>query len=137
MIPPDRRRKSVDRSVSRYTSAVLQGSSPCRADGSAATQSENYRDAAERMALRADQVRRVIMAAGVPLVQFIPYRNFGMHLDKLTRRHSGTTLVRLALAAFEYWTAYGLRQEVLSAISARMFGLVLPSAGGRQQQSSR
>jgi len=118
-----RRQVSVERALRRYTNSVLQGSSPCRADGNSVTQSENYYDAAQRTALRADQVREVIMARGVQLIQFVPYRNFGLHVDKLTRNHSDATLHNLALAAVEYWSAYGLRTEVLSDICVQVFGL--------------
>ena len=113
----------VERAHRRYASSVLQGKSPCRADGDAATQSSNYVEAAERAELRADQVREVLMSHGVQLIQFVPYRNFGLHVDKLVRNHSGRTLNSLALAAIEYWQAYGLRKEVLSAICANVFAL--------------
>jgi hypothetical protein len=63
------------------------------------------------------------MARGVSLIQFIPYRNFGLHVDKLTRNHSGATLRNLVVAAIEYWSAYGLRTEVLSDICVQVFGL--------------
>lgn len=120
----DRRRQalSVERAIRRYTNSVLQGSSPCRADGDSVAQSENYYDAAERAALRADQVRQVVLTAGVPLIQFIPYRNFGLHVDKLTRKHSGRTLRNLVTAAVEYWSSYGLRRKVLVDICRRLFG---------------
>jgi hypothetical protein len=121
--PDSRRQVSVERALRRYANSVLQGSSPCRADGDANGQAENYLDAAQRTALRADQVREVIMARGVSLIQFIPYRNFGLHVDKLTRNHSGATLRNLVVAAVEYWSAYGLRTEVLSDICRQVFGL--------------
>ena len=124
--PDSRRQVSVERALRRYTNSVLQGSSPCRTDGDANGQAENYYDAAQRTALRADQVREVIMARGVSLIQFIPYRNFGLHVDKLTRNHSGATLRNLVVAAIEYWSAYGLRTEVLSDICVQVFGLTLP-----------
>lgn len=85
----DRRRQmSVERAYRRYAGSVLQGTSPCRGDGDQVGQATNYLDAAERTELRAEQVRKVIMARGVSLIQFIPYRNFGLHVDKLTRNHT-------------------------------------------------
>ena len=121
----DRRRQalSVERAIRRYTNSVLQGSSPCRTDGDSVAQSANYCDAAERAALRADQVRQVVLTAGVPLIQFIPYRNFGLHVDKLTRKHSGRTLRNLVTAAVYYWSSYGLRRKVLVDICRQLFGL--------------
>ena len=51
------------------------------------------------------------------------YRNFGLHVDKLVRNHSGATLRNLLLAAIEYWTAYGLRLDVLKEICKSVFSL--------------
>ena len=120
---PRRSQAIVERAHQRYTSSVLQGSSPCRADGDAVAQSSNYVEAAERAELRADQVREVLMSHGVQLIQFVPYRNFGLHVDKLVRNHSGATLRNLVLAAIEYWTAYGLRQDLLKEICKNVFSL--------------
>jgi hypothetical protein len=96
---------------------------PCRADGNAGGQTANYREAAERTELRADQVRRVIMAHGVPLIQFMTYRNFGLHVDKLFRDFSGESLRLRALDAVLRWKCYGCKPEVLSAICEQVFGL--------------
>ena len=120
---PRRSQAIVERAHQRYTNSVLQGFSPCRADGDAVAQSSNYVEATERAELRADQVREVLMGHGVQLIQFVPYRNFGLHVDKLVRNHSGATLRNLVLAAIEYWSAYGLRKEVLSDICVQVFGL--------------
>jgi len=40
-----------------------------------------------------------------------------------SRNHTGATLRNLVLAAIEYWSAYGLRNEVLSDICTNVFGL--------------
>ena len=126
----DRRSQAiVERAHQRYTTSVLQGSSPCRADGDSIAQSSNYGMASERMELRADQVREVLMSHGVQLIQFVPYRNFGLHMDKLVRNHSAATLRNLVLAAIEYWTAYGLRPDVLKEICQRVFALDLGNEG--------
>jgi hypothetical protein len=65
----------------------------------------------------------VLMERGVPPIQFVPYRNFALHLDKLFRQHSGETLRQLASAAIDYWTSYGLRPEVLNGICKQVFAL--------------
>jgi hypothetical protein len=65
------------------------------------------------------------MEHGVPPIQFVPYRNFALHLDKLFRQHSGETLRQLASTAIDYWASYGLRPEVLAAICEQVFGLTL------------
>ena len=123
MKPDIRRQMAVDRATRRYGNAVRQGSIPCRADGNSAGQSDNYRTAAERSELRFAQVRQVLMERGVPPIQFVPYRNFALHLDKLFRQHSGETLRQLASAAIDYWTSYGLRPEVLKEICKQVFAL--------------
>ena len=81
--------KSVDCAVSRYVRSVRRGSVPCRTDGDANSQAANYRDAAERAELRAEQIRRILNERGVSLIQFVVYRNFGLHVDKLFRDYSG------------------------------------------------
>jgi hypothetical protein len=133
MKPDIRRQIAVDRATRRYGNAVRQGSIPCRADGNSAGQSNNYRTAAERSELRFTQVKQVLMERGVPPIQFVPYRNFALHLDKLFRQHSGETLHQLAASAVDYWSAYGLRPEVLRAIAGTVFSLDLPnsSASGK------
>jgi hypothetical protein len=59
--------KSVDCAVSRYVRSVRRGSVPCRTDGDANSQAANYRDAAERAELRAEQIRRILNERGVSL----------------------------------------------------------------------
>jgi hypothetical protein len=126
--PTDKRRViAVECAVRRYAGSVRQGSVPCRADGNAAGQAANYRDAAERTELRADQVRRVIMAHGVPLIQFMTYRNFGLHVDKLFRDYSGESLRLRALDAVLRWQCYGCNPDVLRAIAKSVFALDVPN----------
>jgi hypothetical protein len=122
--PTDKRRViAVECAVRRYAGSVRQGSVPCRADGNADGQAANYREAAERTELRADQVRRVIMAHGVPLIQFMIYRNFGLHVDKLFRDYSGEALRLRTNDAVQRWQSYGCKLEVLAAICEQVFGL--------------
>ena len=126
MKPTDKRSIiSVDCAVRRYAGSVRQGSVPCRADGNAAGQAANYREAAERTELRADQVRRVIMAHGIPLIQFMLYRNFGLHVDRLFRDYSGESLRLRALDAVLRWKCYGCKPEVLNEICRQVFALEL------------
>jgi hypothetical protein len=122
--PSDRRSLlSVDCAVRRYAGSVRQGSASCRADGNAEGQAANYREAAEHAELRAEQVRHVIMAAGVPLIQFMIYRNFGLHVDKLFRDYSGESLRLRALDAILRWKCYGCSPEVLTEICRQVFRL--------------
>jgi hypothetical protein len=126
MKPSDRRSiKSVDCAVSRYVRSVRQGSVPCRADGDAEGQAANYREAAERAELRAEQVRHIIMEHGVSLIQFALYRGFGLHVDKLFRDYSGESLRLMVADAVMRWSCYGCSREVLAAICRLGFGLSL------------
>lgn len=124
MKPRDQRSiRSVECAVWRYANAIRQGSSPCRADRNADNQAANYREAAERAELRAEQIRHVIMAAGVPLIQFMIYRNFGLHVDKLFRDYSGESLRLRVLDAIARWACYGCDREILRAVCEQVFGL--------------
>jgi len=126
MKPTDKRRViAVECAVRRYAGSVRQGSVPCRADGDADGQAANYREAAERTELRADQVRRVIMAHGVPLIQFMTYRNFGLHVDKLFRDYSGESLRLMVMDAIVRWSSYGCKTDVLAEICLKVFALDL------------
>jgi hypothetical protein len=126
MKPSDRRSiLSVDCAVRRYAGSVRQGSASCRADGNAEGQAANYREAAERSELRAEQVRKVIMEHGVPLIQFMIYRNFGLHVDKLCRDYSGESLRARALDAVLRWKCYGCDRKILIAICGQVFGVTL------------
>ena len=124
MKPTDRRRViAVECAVRRYAGSIRQGSSPCRADRNAEGQAANYREAAEHAELRAEQVRHVIMAAGVPLIQFMLYRNFGLHVDKLFRDYSGESLRLMTTGAIERWKCYGCSPDILRQICSQVFGL--------------
>jgi len=126
MKPTDKRRViAVERAVRRYAGSVRQGSVPCRADGNAGGQTANYREAAERTELRAEQVRRVIMAAGVSLIQFMIYRNFGLRVDKLCRDYSGESLRLMVMDAIVRWSSYGCKTDVLAEICLKVFALDL------------
>ena len=115
--------KSVDCAVSRYVRSVRQGSVPCRADGDAGGQAANYREAVERAELRAEQVRHVIMQHGASVIQFVHYRNFGLHVDKLCRGYSGESLRLMVTDAIVRWSSYGCKTDVLAEICLKVFAL--------------
>jgi hypothetical protein len=123
MKPDTRRLTSVERAMGRYVAKLRQGTNPCRADGDAAIQAENFRDALQRADLRYSQVKEILYSAGIITTQFIYYHNFTLHLDKLFRRHSGETLQYLAQQALSQWTCYGCDRKVLETICERVFGL--------------
>jgi hypothetical protein len=63
------------------------------------------------------------MAHGVPLIQFMLYRNFGLHVDKLFREYSGESLRLMATDAIERWSGYGCKAGVLAEMCLRVFAL--------------
>jgi len=123
MKPDVRRRFAVDRAIGRYADALRQGANPCRADGDSAGQTENFRDAFERASLRYSQIKEVLCDAGVTVCQFVVYRSFGLHVDKLCRDYSGETLRERALDAILRWKCYGCNPEVLKEICKQVFTL--------------
>ena len=119
--------KSVDCAVSRYVRSVRRGSVPCRADGDANSQAANYRDAVERAELRAEQIRHILNERGVSLIQFVVYRNFGLHVDKLFRDYSGESLRLMVTDAIVRWSSYGCKADLLAEICLKVFALdILP-----------
>jgi len=126
MRPRDKRSiMSVECAVRRYANAIRQGSSPCRADRNADSQTANFREAAERAELRAEQIRHILNERGVSLIQFVSYRGFGLHVDKLCRGYSDESLRLQVSAAIARWKSYGCNPEVLRVICERVFGLSL------------
>ncbi len=113
----------VDTAVSRYARRIQEGFNPRRADGDSVAQEANFREALERAELRADQVRQVLMEHGVPSIQFVTYRGFGLHLDKLCRDYSDETLRLRVLDAIARWQCYGCSPAVLQAITKTVFAL--------------
>jgi hypothetical protein len=124
MITKDTRRLvAVDRATRRYAASLRQGSNLCRADGDSASQTENFRDAFERASLRYAQIKEVLCDSGVVVCQFVVYRSFGLHVDKLCRDYSGESLRLRALDAILRWKCYGCRPEVLKEICKQVFAL--------------
>ncbi len=124
MMPNDKRSAfSVARATRRYAGSVRQGSVPCRADGDSGSQTNNYRDAAERSELRYEQVKKVLCDLGVPTIQFVTYRGFSLHVDKLFRDYEGETLRARVLDAMLRWQCYGCDPKVLEEICRTVFNL--------------
>jgi hypothetical protein len=115
--------RSVDCAVARYANAIRQGSSPCRADRDADSQTANFREAAERTELRAEQIRHILNERGVSLIQYMIYRNFGLHVDKLCRAYSSESLRLMVETAIVRWTSYGCDRDILKQVSSQVFGL--------------
>ena len=94
-------------------------------DGDSAGQTENFRDAFERASLRYAQIKEVLCDSGIVVCQFVVYRSFGLHVDKLCRDYSGESLRLRALDAILRWKCYGCRPEVLNEICKQVFRLEL------------
>ena len=120
-----RRLVAVDRAVQRYAASLRQGSNLCRADGNSESQTENFRDAFERASLRYAQIKEVLCDSGVVVCQFVVYRSFGLHVDKLFRDYSGESLRLMVTDTIDRWTSYGCEPEVLKAICRQVFALEL------------
>jgi hypothetical protein len=118
-----RRLIAVDRAVRRYAATLRQGTTPCRADGKSASQTDNYRDATERAELRYAQIKEVLCDSGVTVCQFVVYRSFGLHVDRLCRDYSGEALRLRTNDAVQRWQSYGCRPEVLKGICKQVFAL--------------
>jgi hypothetical protein len=124
MKPSDQRSiRSVECAVRRYANSIRQGSSPCRADRNADSQTANFREAAERAELRAEQIRHILNEHGVSLIQFVSFRGFGLHVGKLCRDHSGESLRMMVSDAVTRWTCYGCSSVILTEICRQVFGL--------------
>jgi len=121
--PDVRRTTAVDRAIGRYATALRQGNTPCRADGSAARQTDNFRDAFMRADLRYAQIKEVLCDAGVQTCMFVMYRSFGLHVDRLFRDYSGETLRARVRDAIARWKCYGCKPDVLATICLKVFAL--------------
>jgi len=123
-MPSERRRYiAVERAWRRYTATLRQGSTPCRADGNSASQSDNFRVAAERAEMRYEQVKKVLNDLRASPSQFVAYRGFGLHVDKLFRDYSAESLRARVIDAMQRWQSYGCRPDVLKEICRQVFGL--------------
>jgi len=125
-VKPDiRHHFAVDRAIGRYAAALRQGKTPCRADGKAARQTDNFQYAFMRADLRYAQIKEVLCDAGVQTCLFVMYRSFGLHVDKLCRDYSGEAMRLRVLYAIQRWANYGCKLEVLTAICLNVFALDL------------
>jgi hypothetical protein len=69
----------------------------------------------------------VLCDSGVTVCQFVVYRSFGLHVDKLCRDYSGETLRARVSDAMLRWQCYGCSQTVLQAIVKSVFALDVPN----------
>ena len=109
---------------------ILNYPVPARSRPPSASQTENFRDAFERASLRYAQIKEVLCNSGVMVCQFVVYRSFGLHVDKLCRDYSGESLRLRALDAVLRWKCYGCKTEVLKTICRQVFALELADETG-------
>jgi len=117
------RQKAVEIAWRRYQASLRQGSVPCRADGDKEGQAENFRDSAERSEMRYEQVKNLLCDMGVPTIQFVTYRGFALHVDKLWGDHADETLRDCVRHAIQRWTSYGCTEQILRDICRKVFEL--------------
>ena len=127
MTKDTRRLVAVDRATRRYAVSLRQGSNPCRADGNSESQTENSSDACERASLRYTQIKELLCNAGISPCQFVIYRSFSLHVDKLCRAHAGETLRERVSDAMLRWQCYGCSPTVLQATVKSVFALDVPN----------
>ncbi len=70
-------------------------------------------------------MKKVLCDLGVPTIQFVTYRGFSLHVDKLCRDYSEEALRLRVLYAIQRWARYGCKLDVLTAICLNVFALDL------------
>lgn len=130
---------SVKKGCRKYERALVHGEVPHRLDGNVRGQFERFGAAMEQTALLQTRVRQVLCSAGVQSCRFVPYYNFALSVEKLTRmdqREDVLTLVRIAISR---WVARGCERAVLERICTDVFsispaeqGAADPKPGSRQ-----
>ena len=63
------------------------------------------------------------------VIRFLPYCNFGYHIDKLSREYDGRALEQEARIAVARWVAKGLDQKILEEICRQVFTIDLTEIG--------
>ena len=75
------------------------------------------------------QVKQVCDGAGVPIIQYPFYLNFGRQIWALSRKEvSGESLAQESAILITKWTARGLQGPVLQAIRTDVFNVASPIA---------
>jgi hypothetical protein len=72
-------------------------------------------------------VRQVLNSAGVSVIQYAFYLNFGREMWKLTNRISGESAAQEAAIQIGKWVARGLSLSVLETIRSDVFGVSAPA----------
>ena len=115
--------RAVQRACRKYGTALRQGLLPLRADGDADGQLMRYSMSQERLAQRTTEIKQLLSAAGVSVIRFLAYCNFGYHIDKLSREYDGRALEQEARIAVARWVAKGLDQKILEEICLQVFSM--------------
>lgn len=118
-------KRTVQRAKDRYEQSLVSGNATRRQDGDIGEQARRYHNAIKHLRNRLKEVKELLMAQGVPLIQFVRYCNFALHIDRLCRQYSGTTLNLEVRIAMNRWLASGLKRELLEAICREVFELEL------------
>lgn len=124
--------RSVKKGCRKYERALVHGTVPHRLDGNVRGQFERFGAAMEQEALLQTRVRQVLCSDGVQSCRFVPYYNFALSVEKLTRmdqREDARTLVGVAVSR---WVARGCERAVLERVCTDVFNISVIDTGGPQ-----
>jgi hypothetical protein len=121
--------RAVHRACRKYGTALRHGLLPLRADGDSETQLMRYSMSQERLAQRTTEIKQLLSAAGVSVIRFLAYCNFGYHIDKFSQEYDGRALEQEARIAVARWVAKGLDQKILEEICLQVFTIDLTETG--------
>ncbi len=113
----------IERTTQRYALKLARGDASVRADHDLTAQVRAYQMAMQEQEKRMAEARKVLGRAGVPLNEFLLYRNFVRHIDRLCRTRTGRTLDLLIQTAILRWQAYGLDRKILLTLCQEVFGM--------------
>ncbi|MEO0049616.1 MAG: hypothetical protein ABIK42_00530 [candidate division WOR-3 bacterium] len=113
----------ADVAAERYLRRLVNGECTRRWDEDIKGQVKAYQQMRNYLENLWLEVRRILEQRRVPVYQFLYYRNFAQHIDRLWRHYSGRQLVLQVQLAIEKWQGYGLRREILREIFEKIIGI--------------
>jgi hypothetical protein len=117
--------KDIDRVCASFERALRAGLGTRRSDKDLDRQARNYRRGVAPYSAIEAPVRQLLNAAGISVIQYALYYNFGRRIARLKLQYSGTTLFREAWLAVHHWNSQGLTLEIMKNICWVVFDLDL------------
>ena len=89
---------------------------------------ERYAEATARLCAMEIGVKKLLDAAGVHTIMYVPYLNFARQLFKLSSQRdiSGNSFALAAQVLLELWAHRGLDPDVLATIRSQSFDIPAP-----------